>query len=225
VWASSARILCRFTAASWKRPVPVSSARRSSASAHPTLAELVRAARREPPRHPLDEQIKVVGETYYVKGIKHVFQSAGMPISPKGCTLEEIECILAPEPENPHDVNAVTVLVDEHHVGYLPADLAVEYAPSLVQLAGQGTLVTRVARIGTKDEAGMVRARVTICTLRLISSTDQCGRTVNVSDASHRAACENNANGKGAHWCVARSKGLTAPTSIRPPSRARESAL
>ena len=47
----------------------------------PTLERLVATARLEPPRHPLDEQVEVAGETYHVKGIKRVFQQFGMPIS------------------------------------------------------------------------------------------------------------------------------------------------
>ncbi len=72
----------------------------------PTLEGLVATARLEPPRHPLDEQVEVVGETFHTKGIKKVFQQFGMPILASGCTLEEVECILAPEPWNPHDPNA-----------------------------------------------------------------------------------------------------------------------
>jgi len=81
----------------------------------PTLAGLVAAARLEPPRDPLDEQVEVVGETHHVKGIRKVFQQVGMTISDGGCTLEEVECILAPEPWNPHDPNAVAIRSSCHH--------------------------------------------------------------------------------------------------------------
>jgi hypothetical protein len=128
----------------------------------PTLEQLVATARLEPPRHPLDEQIEVAGETYHVKSIKRVFQQFGMPISDGGCTLEEVECILAPEPWNPHDPNAVAVMIGSHHVGYLPADLAVDYAHGLARLAANGVLTTGLARLWAKNDVGMVRARVTI---------------------------------------------------------------
>jgi Protein of unknown function (DUF2510) len=128
----------------------------------PTLEQLVATARLEPPRHPLDEQVEVAGETYHVKSIKRVFRQFGMPISDGGCTLDEIECILAPEPWNPHDVNAVAVVIGSHHVGYLPAELAADYAHRLARLAANGVLTTGVARLWAKSEAGMVRARVTI---------------------------------------------------------------
>jgi hypothetical protein len=136
----------------------------------PTLAQLVATARLEPPRHPLDEQVEVAGETHHVKDIKRVFQQFGMPISDGGCTLDEVECILAPEPWNPYDPNAVAVVIGPHHVGYLPAELAVDYAHRLARLAANGVLTTGVARLWAKNEVGMVRARVTI----LIPEADQC---------------------------------------------------
>lgn len=135
----------------------------------PTLEQLVATARLEPPRHPLDEQVEVAGETHHVKGIKRVFQQFGMPITDGGSTLDEVECVLAPEPWNPHDPNAVALMVGSHMVGYLPAELAVDYAPGLARLAAKGALTTGVARLWAKNEAGMVRARVTI----LIPESDQ----------------------------------------------------
>jgi len=97
-----------------------------------------------------------------VKGIKRVFQQFGMPISDRGCTFEEVECILSPEPWNPHDPNAVAVMVGSHMVGYLPTELAVDYAHGLARLAAKGVLTTGVARLWAKTDAGVVRARVTI---------------------------------------------------------------
>ncbi len=128
----------------------------------PTLEGLVATARLEPPRHPLDEQVEVVGETFHIKGIKKVFQQLGMPITESGCTLEEVECILAPEPWNPHDPNAVAVMIESNLVGYVPAELAMEYAPGLGRLAATGVLATGAARLWAKSDAGMVRGRVTI---------------------------------------------------------------
>jgi hypothetical protein len=128
----------------------------------PTLAEAVGRCRLEPPRHPLDEQVEVAGETFHVKGIKKVFRESGMPITDAGSTLEDVQCILAPEPWNPHDSAAVAVMVGLHQVGYLPGELARQYARPLAALAGGGVLATGLARIWAKTDAGVVRARVTI---------------------------------------------------------------
>lgn len=128
----------------------------------PSLVEMVRRLQLEEPRHPLDEQIEVAGETYAVKGIKKAFREVGMPITAKGSTIEEIQVALIPEPWNPHDSNAVAVVVGEHHVGYVPAEIAPSYAGGLGRLAANGYLATGIARIWAKHDGGVVRARVTV---------------------------------------------------------------
>ena len=128
----------------------------------PSIAAMLTGLRREPPRHPLDEQIEVAGETYHVKGIKKVFAERGRPIGKSGSTLDDIEVTLVPEPWNPHDSNAVAVVVGDHHVGYLPADLAADYAAPLGRLASAGALATGEGRIWALNDEGVVRARVTV---------------------------------------------------------------
>ena len=46
----------------------------------------------------------------------------------------EIVAVLAPEPTNPYDPNAIAVRIDGHVVGYLPRATAQEYLPGLKQL-------------------------------------------------------------------------------------------
>jgi hypothetical protein len=103
----------------------------TSHSEAPSLEQMVQQLRHEAPRQPLDEQVEVAGETFAVKGIKKVFRDLGMPISERGTTVEDIQVALVPEPWNPHDPNAVAVMVGLHHVGYLPADLSVDYIAPL----------------------------------------------------------------------------------------------
>jgi len=119
----------------------------------------------EAPRHPLEEQIEVSGETYHVKNIKRVYAEIGKPITSAGATIDEIQCVLVPEPWNPHDSNAVVVAVGTNHVGYIPAEIAEDYAEPLLELAKQSRLVTGRARIWALDDKGVVRARVTILAL------------------------------------------------------------
>ncbi|MGH1564571.1 HIRAN domain-containing protein [Mumia sp. DW29H23] len=76
--------------------------------------------------------------------------------------INDALCVLVPEPWNPHDRNAVAVAIDGHQVGHLPATLAQDYADPLAAVARGGFLVTGTARIWAKDDAGVVRARVTI---------------------------------------------------------------
>ena len=128
----------------------------------PSLAEIVERMRLEQLRHPLDEQVEVAGETHHIKAIKRVFTDNGMPVTAAGTTLEDLRCSLVPERWNRHDPNAVAVMVGLHHVGYIPAELARDYSPPLLTLASTGVLVTGVARIWAKLDAGVARARVTV---------------------------------------------------------------
>lgn len=128
----------------------------------PTVAEVLDQTRLEAPRHPLDEQVEVVAEQYHTKGIKGVFADHSLPITLKGCTLNDLEIILVPMPWNEHDSNAVATVIGSHQVGFLPAPLAARYAYPLGLLAHRGLLATGIARLWAKDEGrGMVRARCT----------------------------------------------------------------
>ena len=112
---------------------------------------------------PLDEQVEVAGEQYYPKEIRKLFRECGVPITSAGTTLENEVCYLMPEPWNPHDPNAVAVMVRSYLVGHLPAELAKRYHLRLIGYAQQRQLVTGVARVWSKLESGtMVRARATI---------------------------------------------------------------
>ena len=144
-------------------PAPADEPHRpATLDAPPALSDIVEQLRLEEPRHPLDEQVEVAGETYHVKGIRRAFRDHGMPITSKGTTLDDVVCILVPERWNEHDPNAVAVLVGAHHVGYLPADLALHYSPGLLRLAELGTLASGLARIWAKADSGVIRARVTV---------------------------------------------------------------
>lgn len=162
------RVLCgsEVVVAASAPAVPVSRVpkvpKRRSNSTIPTLAEFVAGARLEPPRYPLEEQVEVAGETYYSKGIKAVYREAGLPITDGGTTLKDLQCILVPEPWNPHNPDAVAVMIGQHQVGHLPADLACDYAEPLAALATGEVLATGVARIWALDEDGVIRARVTL---------------------------------------------------------------
>jgi len=53
-------------------------------------------------------------------------------------------------------------MVGAYQVGYLPADLACDYARPLAALANSDVLATGTARIWAKTDAGVARARVTV---------------------------------------------------------------
>jgi predicted Zn-ribbon and HTH transcriptional regulator len=76
-----------------------------------------------------DETLEVVGESYRQDDL---WQLAG------GRGHDRIRCevtaVLVPEPENPHDPNAIKVVIDGRLVGYLSREDAAIYLPGLRQL-------------------------------------------------------------------------------------------
>lgn len=89
------------------------------------------------------ETLEVVGESYYQHDL---WRLAG------GFSLERMRCavvaVLAPEPDNPYDTNAVKVLIDSHLVGHLSRDDAVAYLPGLRRLmAFHGTPIGLAGQI------------------------------------------------------------------------------
>ena len=44
-----------------------------------------------------------------------------------------LDCELVPEPDNPHDPNAIKVMLDGRHVGYVPAEECADVRPLLVR--------------------------------------------------------------------------------------------
>ena len=80
-----------------------------------------------------NELVNVAGESHYQEALRALTGSDGSePVR------IEAEAVLVPEPENPHDPNAVMVQIRERLVGYLPRDAAVAYAPMLRSVAERG---------------------------------------------------------------------------------------
>ncbi|MBB5913587.1 collagen type III alpha [Nocardia transvalensis] len=86
---------------------------------------------------------EVVGESHYVDAIRRLFVD--------GVDEEWTELTatadLVPEPGNPHDSNAVKVVVAGALVGYLPRQDAARYAPVLSTLVSNGLLPQTSARV------------------------------------------------------------------------------
>lgn len=76
-------------------------------------------------------QVDVVGESHYKESLRSLFP-AKLPAD--GSQSIDTTAILLPEPTNKHDPNAVMVLVQGKHVGYLAREDAARYAPVLNQL-------------------------------------------------------------------------------------------
>ena len=96
-----------------------------------------------------DGRLAVVGESYYQQALRIVASGRAF-----GYGFDEhlpVTAVLVPEPENPHDSNAVRVdvLVDGQSlkVGYLSRENARSYQPHLLELRRQGRIGMCPARV------------------------------------------------------------------------------
>lgn len=114
---------------------------------------------------------EVVGESHYVDAIRALFVEG----VDERWQERIVTADLVPEPENPHDSNAVKVAVDGATVGYLPRPDAARYGPVLSGLLANGLLPQTSARvIGSlvtdlvTDSRGRVREQPRFaCSVRL----------------------------------------------------------
>lgn len=94
--------------------------------------------------------VNVAGESHYQEALRAIVGAAseGEPQ-----VRHATEAVLAPEPENPHDANAVLVTIDGHKVGYLPRAEAAAYGPMLKALADRGRAGAAEAVVAGRTDA------------------------------------------------------------------------
>jgi len=90
-----------------------------------------------------DEVVRVVGVSHYQDALTEVVGRAGADRVRQAITAR-----LEPEPTNPHDANAIRVLVDERPVGYLSRDDALRYGPAVRLLRDHGRVLVCDGVIG-----------------------------------------------------------------------------
>ena len=78
-------------------------------------------------------RVRVVGASQYQDAIRQI---AGLEDADERPVWEGL-AVLAPEPSNPHDPNAVQVLVDGQVVGYLDRETAARLRPVLDRIAAR----------------------------------------------------------------------------------------
>jgi hypothetical protein len=103
----------RSPAESFATPAP-SAARNMSVSAH---------------LHKGDEDLEIVGEANYQSALWAI---CGGSVGER--VRHRVVAVLIPEPQNPHDENAISIQIDGQLVGYVARDLAVRYGPGLKDL-------------------------------------------------------------------------------------------
>lgn len=103
-------------------------------------------------------ELEVVGESYRPEAFRTLFLNAGRGA---GGVMSRT-ALLVPEPKNEHDPNAVAVLVEGLHVGYLAREHAAKLSRSLRQSIAKGIQPAVPARIWAIPDHGTWRARVTL---------------------------------------------------------------
>lgn len=101
--------------------------------------------------------IEAVGESYRREAVSRLFRSWGLPEG----GVKICEAVLEPEPRNPHDPNAVKVVIDGLHVAYVPSDETASVKRAIAR-AGRGIVAFCPARVWATPEDGLWRARVTL---------------------------------------------------------------
>lgn len=96
------------------------------------------------------------GETINISGCSFrelEFEAAFGPIEPGESKKIEDEILeLVPEPDNPHDENAIKVMHEGHHLGYIPAYLAEDYAPMLSAAVSTDRFMVNAPRIHYRNK-------------------------------------------------------------------------
>lgn len=126
-----------------------------SASAPTVSAQTLASRAPVQPRGVLIHQLEVAGEQHYLRAILSLLDAADVA---SGGDEREVTAVLAPEPTNPHDRNAVRVYVEQQLVGYLSRDDAAMYA---APIAAVGSIYVP-GRIWARGQAPDIRARVTV---------------------------------------------------------------
>src|SRR6476469_1220661 len=89
-----------------------------------------------------DEMVRVAGVSHYQPALLDASGAAPGDEVRFDCRAE-----LVPEPDNPHDPNAVAVRIDGRPVGYLPRDEALRWQSVIAPLAEVGEPAYVDARI------------------------------------------------------------------------------
>lgn len=101
-------------------------------------------------------RLNVVGESRYPEGFRAALQDFRLPFTAQGVELPDVRAAVVTDPTNPYDSNAVSVWIEGRHlVGYLPADLAEQYAPALSQLESEGSHLRVPARVWVAERDGV----------------------------------------------------------------------
>lgn len=103
------------------------------------------------------QRIEVVGEAYHGESYRQIFRN--MPGFRSGAGAElRTELVLAPDPSNPFDSNAVGVWASQNLIGYLAREQARQFHHKIASLEPDGLLAVQ-GRLWSRDAGNAVYSR------------------------------------------------------------------
>ncbi|WP_423184842.1 HIRAN domain-containing protein [Arthrobacter sp. NyZ413] len=107
--------------------------------------------------------VEVVGEHAYSKAIKAALRANEAPTAiGRDGEAEGVPVELVAEPDNPYDVNAISVRWRNLVLGYLSREDAIRYTQPLRRIIASGFTAATSARIWAYDAGDQLQARVTV---------------------------------------------------------------
>jgi hypothetical protein len=107
--------------------------------------------------------VEVVGEHAYGKTIKAALRACKASTAVgSGSEVEGVQVELVAEPDNPYDMNAISVRWRNQVLGYLSREDAVRYAQPVRRIIASELTVATTARIWAFDSGDRLQARVTV---------------------------------------------------------------
>ncbi len=107
--------------------------------------------------------VEVVGDHAYSHAIKAALRGSGAPVAVRSDSeVEGVQVELVAEPDNPYDVNAISVRWRNQVLGYLSREDAIRYGQPIRRIIASGLAVTTTARIWAYDAGDRLQARVTV---------------------------------------------------------------
>lgn len=95
----------------------------------------------------------VVGESFHKESFKALrgrVQTLGVAVH-GGIEVND-EAVVATQPDNPFDANAVAIYIDGYLVGHLPREIAADYAPVLAGIEADGKRLRAPARLWVSSD-------------------------------------------------------------------------
>lgn len=148
---------------------PDAAAERTAPDGHTPLRSITGPASSSKPLYrvslgrPEWPNVEVVGQHAYSHAIKAALCDSGAPIAAgSDRETEGFSIELVAEPDNPYDVNAISVRWRNQVLGYLSQEDAIRYVQPVSRIIASGLTAATTARIWAYDDGERLQTRVTV---------------------------------------------------------------